>query len=93
MLAPMKAKFKAGDFIYFKYPSRYSRRNHPGTYEAILKIKSVYPSPEGGYDYDIELIKCMSGDETFPSEIIISEAIYIDTYSRKLTPTERVLYE
>ena len=89
----MKAKFKAGQLIYYKYPSRYARRTHPGTYEAILKVISVYPSPDGGYDYDIKLIKVISGDENFPTEILISESIHIDTYSRKLSPTEKVLYE
>lgn len=89
----MKAKFRAGDFLYYKYPSRYARRNHPGTYEAILKVLSVYPVSEGGYDYDLKLVKIISGDENFCTELLIAEAIHIDTYSRKLTPTERVLYE
>ncbi len=88
-----KSKFKAGDIIYYKYPSRYARTRDPKTIEAIIKIHGVL-SPL----YNIEVLKQIRG--TIVGSIALRgsdgmfqlDTIEIDTYSRHLTSAEKVLY-
>lgn len=88
----VKSKFKPGDIVYYKYPSRYTRSRADGTIEAIIKIHGVL-SPW----YNAEIIKSIRGQ--IPASITTRDdgmfqvdTIEIDTYSRRLTPAESVLY-
>jgi len=94
-----KSKFKAGDVVYYKYPSRYSSSKDKKTNEAIIYIAA---SPDGGsvgHDmYLIKILKSIRGNSLNIARVQIDENEYlcdqitIETYSRKLTPTEQVLY-
>ena len=61
-----RPKFNAGDVVYYKYPSRYSRSRDDETIEAIIQIVKVYyhtkyPIDQGEpyteYEYIIQVIK------------------------------------
>lgn len=99
----IKTKFKPGDTVYFKSPSRYARSRAPGTVEILLKIISI----EGkdtfrgdkiiDYYYMVSIVKTISSipvhwstyDNPEPFGV---ESLELETHSRHLTPAERVLY-
>lgn len=90
----VKSKFKAGDIIYYKYPSRYTRSSEDKTIEAIIKIHGVLVPT-----YNAEVIKRIRGDivgsiafRQGGSGIFQLDTLELDTYSRHLTPAEKVLY-
>lgn len=102
----VKSKFKVGDTVYFKYPSRYSRRKDHDTIEALVYIEAVTPMDtrhnlSTDYMYTISLVKVIKAKPNHWSSIIASDYIghafgidtlELETYSRRLTPAERVLY-
>lgn len=89
----VKSKFKSGDIVYYKYPSRYTRSRDKSTIEAIIKIHGVL-SPW----YNAEILKSIRG--TIPASINYRgddgmfqiDTIELDVYCRHLTPAEKVLY-
>lgn len=89
----VKSKFKPGDIVYYKYPSRYSRARDPKTIEAIIKIHGVL-SPL----YNVEVLKTIRGNIVGSIALKSDHGLFqldtieIDTYSRRLTPAESVLY-
>lgn len=97
------AKYKKGDVIYFKSPSRYSRRKDTNTVEAIIRIKKLVHDNyrnSANYHYSIEILKIIKGKRNHWSnpeafnilpECVV-DSLEIETYSRKLTPAEKVLY-
>lgn len=96
-----KSKFKAGDIIYYKYPSRYSRTRDPATVEAIIQIKQIEVNAYGPATslYTTVILKAIRGDLTLTGAVVMASAgeflldiLTIDTYSRHLTPAEKVLY-
>lgn len=111
----VKSKFKPGEVVYFKYPSRYTRSKDPNRIEVILKIVSIaetetWNKQNINYHYVIKIIKTISGKRGHWSSgegsgmgwNIVGQPIYheefgvdsieIETFSRRLTPAESVLY-
>lgn len=103
----VKSKFKPGEIVYYKYPSRYTRSKDEKTIEVIVKIHNVFKDPHGhnstNYFYKVNILKVirsMSGHwssvdfdsyEKFGQELGIN-SLDLETYSRRLTPAESVLY-
>ena len=97
----VKSKFKAGDIIYYKYPSRYSRTRDTNTVEVILQIKQIEPNAYGPATslYDTIILKTIRGDFMKTGTVVLAgsgrfllDILSTDTYSRHLTPAEKVLY-
>ena len=98
-----KSKYKLNDIIYFKYPSRYTLINDPTVVEVILKITHVTQKPEQAMylnrGYVVSIVKSIRGD-FLSTNVWVSggagefscEGTALETYSRLLTPTEKVLY-
>jgi hypothetical protein len=98
-----KSKFKAGDVIYFKSPSRYSRSRAPGTIEIILKIIEVAGLDRfctddiTEYYYIVSIVKTISSKPVHWSTYTNPEpfgigSLEIETHARRLTAAETVLY-
>lgn len=96
-----KSKFKAGDIVYYKYPSRYSRSRDINTVEAIIEIKNIEPHAYGAATslYDAIILKAIRGDLISTGAVVLAgsgkfllDILTTDTYSRHLTPAEKVLY-
>lgn len=96
----VKSKFKPGEIVYYKYPSRYSRSRDKNTVEAILQIKANPEGGAGGPDhYIIAILKSVRGDMMSQiaflhrnSKECMCDSVTIETYCRRLTPAETVLY-
>lgn len=95
----LKTKFKKGEVLYFKYPSRYSRSKVPGTIEAIIKIKDIDSDGfrrNSDYFYVISIIKVITSKRdhwsSYNEGSFGVQSLEIDTYCRRLTPAESVLY-
>lgn len=99
-----KSKFKPGEIVYYKYPSRYSRTKDPKTIEVIVRIEQIV-SDHGysniDYFYQIHLIKVVKAQKNHwssynPSQhigyVFGVDSVDLETYSRRLTPTEMILY-
>lgn len=98
----VKSKFKPGDVVYYKSPSRYSRSKTGDTIEVILKIIDIesddYRHNRTDYFYMISIIKVVSGKRghwsghPHPALSFGVESLEIELHSRVLTSAEKVLY-
>lgn len=109
----VRSKFKPGDVIYFKYPSRYTRSSDKDRIECIIKIVSIAATDQkyhyNSYHYIIKILKTVAwkpghwsdgeagmgwtaGGKPVYNEEFGVDSIEIETYSRQLTPAEKVLY-
>lgn len=100
----IKTKFNKGDVLYFKYPSKYaSIKDYSTVVEAIIKVIHVTQKPERAIylnrGYVVCIVKAIRGD-FLSTNIWVSgsagefscESTSLETYTRLLTPTEKVLY-